>query len=234
MTQDWVLLLIWLLIIKALTSDLFGASCFLSPGVAASPLQRFDTLESSLVTLNLLPLRWVWHWDLPWEYQRSFCRSATVIRTFGLATNILDNKPMEKKYLNNNGRCQQCHVENIFISWDSKTNLDVWASTVRNVSGQHSVTNVHKLALTQRCWLYLLPGRLVCFLLKPVWIFLAALSGLVPRQLCHTSRKRLTKFQQVRLSWGVQIRDCNILIPPPASMAVRTIPQAQISAGWAL
>lgn len=74
---------------------------------------EIHTLESSLVTLKLVTLRWFWHWDLPWEYQRSFCRSATVIRTFGLATNILDNKPMKKKYFNN-GRCQQSHIENIF------------------------------------------------------------------------------------------------------------------------
>lgn len=66
---------------------------------------EIHTLESSLVPLKLVPLRWFWHWDLPWEYQRSFCRSATVIRTFGLATNILDNKPVKKKYFNNNGRC---------------------------------------------------------------------------------------------------------------------------------
>lgn len=65
-----------------------------------------------------------------------------------------------------------------------------------HVSVQHSVTNAHELALTKRRRLYLFPGSLVGFLLKPVWIFLAALSGLVPRQFCKPSRKRSTKCRQ--------------------------------------
>lgn len=101
----------------------------------------------------------------------------------------------EKKYFNNSDRCQQCHVENTPNQWDSKISLDVLGSPLQTAPVQHSVTNVHKLALTQRRWLDLLPGRLVCFLLKPVWIFLAALRGLIPRQFCQTSRKRLKKVQ---------------------------------------
>lgn len=74
----------------------------------------------------------------------------------------------KKKYFNNRGRCQQSNVENIFINLDFRTNLDVWASPLWNVGVQYCGTNVHKLALTKRRWLYLRPGRLVCFLLKPV------------------------------------------------------------------
>lgn len=69
---------------------------------------------------------------------------------------------------------QQCKMSTeswreyfLFIE-DSRTNLDVCASPLWNVGVLYSVTNVHKLALTKRRWLYLLPGRLVCFLLKPV------------------------------------------------------------------
>lgn len=57
---------------------------------------EFHTFQSSLVTIQLELFLLFWYWDLPWLNQRSFCRSATVIRSFGLASNSLDNKPIKR------------------------------------------------------------------------------------------------------------------------------------------
>lgn len=73
-------------------------------------------IQSNLGALKLELLLLLYCSGLPWENQRSFCRSATVMRAFGLASNNLDSKPVHRKqrikrHFSTNGRHQQCCFE---------------------------------------------------------------------------------------------------------------------------